>query len=402
MKRMFIFLLFVITGNSLLAAQDTIPANNSYIQYYGRWDMSVPTQPAHGWPGVYVTAVFQGTSIGVITDDNACWYNVFIDDTLVQIFKGSLYGSNMYTLASGLKDTVHTILFELRSETSWTKFGFYGFVLDSGKSLVAPPAKPPRKIEFIGDSYTSSSGNEWTQSTSAPSDSFSNIYKGFGSIIARHYGAQYMMTSRGGIGLVHDYTGNYGNNLPAFYNRTFFYSPTPKWDFSKWVPNLVVICLGLNDYSGWGGYSTPPTDQCAQYYRTSYHNFIATIMGVYVGTKILLVSPNGIDWLNTNIKQVVQEENFMGHTNVFFGAFPYYFDPEAYVNSGHPSVATHQKIADTLISFIDSINAWTPYIGTKAPYITNMPSSPTTTYSSSYTLKVQTNTYATMRYSTRK
>jgi hypothetical protein len=27
-------------------------------------------------------------------------------------------------------------------------------------------------------------------------------------------------------------------------------APEPKWDFKQWTPDLVVICLGLNDYSG--------------------------------------------------------------------------------------------------------------------------------------------------------
>ena len=208
-----------------------------------------------------------------------------------------------------------------------------------------------------------------------------------------------MMTSRGGIGLVHDYLGNYANNLPSFYDRTFFYSQNPKWDFSKWVPNLVVICLGLNDYSGWGGYSGPVSDQCALSYRTRYHHFIDTVTGLYKGAKILCVSPNGINWLIANIQQVVQEENAAGHKNVFYGAFPYYSDAGAYVNSGHPSVATHQKIADALIPFIDTIDAWNPYVGTKAPSLTDLPSSPVTAYSSSYTLTVHTDAFAVMRYS---
>jgi hypothetical protein len=398
MKHILILLLSVCLGGTILFAQDTIPANNSYIQYYGRWDMSDPTQPTHGWPGVYVTAVFQGTSIGVITDDNACWYNVIIDDTLTKKFHGTVYGKNAYTLVSGLKDTVHTILFTLRGETSWTKFGFYGFLLDHGKTLVAPPAKPTRKIEFIGDSYTSASGNEYTGTDAAPSDSLTNIYLGFGPIVARHFGAQYMMTSRGGIGLVLDWQGVYGDCMPNCYDRTLYYSTTPQWDYSQYVPNLVVVCLGLNDYSGWGGYSAQPSDQCAQYYRTKYHDFIATIMGVNTGAKILCVAPNGIEWLSTNIKQVVQEEQAAGHTNVLYGAFPYLNG--TYVNSGHPSVTQHQQIADTLISIINTIDAWTPYVGTTKPYITEMPSSPATSYSSSYTLTVKTNVYATMKYST--
>jgi hypothetical protein len=286
----------------------------------------------------------------------------------------------------------------LRGETSWTKFGFYGFILDHGKTLAAPPTKPVRKIEFIGDSYTSASGNEYMGTDAAPSDSTTNIYLGFGPIVARHFGAQYMMTSRGGIGLVLDWQGVYGNCMPNCYDRTLYYSTTPKWDYSQYVPNLVVVCLGLNDYSGWGGYSAQPSEQCAQYYQTKYHDYIATIMGVNKGAKILCVAPNGIEWLSTNIKQVVQEEQTAGHTNVFYGAFPYLNG--TYVNSGHPSVTQHQQIADTLISTINTIDAWTPYVGTTKPYITELPSSPTTSYSSSYTLTVKTNAYATMKYST--
>ena len=396
MKR-YCYFLFLISQT--LLSQNIIPANDPNIQYYGRWDMTDPTGPTHSWPGVYIYAVFQGTSIGIRTDDNFSYYNVFIDSTFVQVFHGNNSGINSYTLRSGLTDGTHTILLTVRGEDSWTKFGFYGFIVDAGKSLLPPPPRIARKIEFIGDSYTCASGNEWTDATAAPNDSYSNVYLGFGPVIARHYNAQYQMTSRGGIGLVLDYQGNYSNNLPSAFDRTLFYTSEPKWNFSQWIPNLVVICLGLNDYSGWNGYNVPISDENAQLYRTKYHDFIATVMGEYPGANILIVAPNGLDWLKNNISQVAAEENAKGHTNVHYAYFPYY--DGGYVNAGHPTVATHQKIADTLIYAMNSMNIWTPYHGTVAPKITQVPVSGFTIYDTSYVLNITTDSYVTMRYSTK-
>ena len=395
---LFLSVLLFTFINGTIYSSNIIPADNPNIQYFGRWDFTTPAAPTHSWPGVYIYAEFEGTSIGIRTNDNACWYNVFIDDTLFSIFHGTSPSVSSYTLKDSLPDGQHKILITLRGETSWTKFSFNGFILDDGKNLLPPPPKPDRKIEFIGDSYTSASGNEWTGPDAAPSDSYTNIYKGFGSIIARHYNSQYNMTSRGGIGLVHDWQDNYSNNMPDFFDRTLFYTPLPKWDFSKWIPNLVVICLGLNDYSGWGGYSNPIPSYEAQLFRDRYHEFISTIRDDYPGVKILCVAANDVTWIKQQVSQVVQEENSVGYNDVFYTYFPYYSGE--YVNSGHPNVVAHQKIADTLISVIDTLNAWVSYIDTTAPRILNLPDTLFNVNSISYNLTVETDKNANVRFST--
>lgn len=391
------FLLFTIL-NTVIYSSNLIPADNPYIQYYGRWDFSIPSAPTHSWPGVYIYAEFEGTSIGIRTNDNACWYNIFIDDTLFSIFHGISPSVTSYILKDNLPDGHHKILITLRGETSWTKFSFNGFILDDGKSLLIPPTKPERKIEFLGDSYTSASGNEWTGTDAAPSDYYTNIYKGFGSIIARHYNAQYNMTSRGGIGLIHDWQDNYNNNLPDYFDRTLFYTPLPKWNFSNWIPNLVVICLGLNDYNGWGGYSGPFPHYYAELFKERYHEFISTIRDNYPGVKILCVAANDVSWIKQQVSQVVEEENSYGYKDVFYTYFPYYSGE--YVNSGHPNVEAHRKIADTLISVIDTINAWVSYTDTTAPRILNLLDTLFNVNTISYELRVETDKNATVKYST--
>jgi hypothetical protein len=143
-----------------------------------------------------------------------------------------------------------------------------------------------------------------------------------------------------------------------------------------------------------GGYSGSIDTADAIIYRNKYHEFISTIMDVYPHVKILAVAANGLQWIKDNVSQVVTEENISGHTNVFYASFPYY--EGGYVHNGHPTVATHQKIADTLITVINSMNAWQTY----PPDIVKIPSSPFIVYDNSYVLEVQTDSDDTLRYST--
>jgi hypothetical protein len=401
MKRSIIVSLLTFLVCGVLYAAHIIPANHPYIQYYGRWDFLDSLAPTHSWPGVYIYAEFEGTSIGIRTNDNSNYYNVFIDDSLYLVFHGDTSGVTSYPLASGLTNANHKILFTLRNETS-TAFSFNGFILDDGKNLLPPPPKPERKIEFIGDSFTSASGNEYTEIAYTSDNLYTNIDKGFAPIIARHYNAQYMTTSKGGIGLFIDWAGSYDNVIPAVYDRTLLSAAFPKWNFSQWVPNLVVICLGLNDYYWWNDMKHDLSEENSAPFRAKYHDLIATVMGEYPGANILAVAPNRkewFEWLKTNISQVVAEENAMGHSNVHYAYFPNYIN-DLYVNNDHPTVATHKKIADTLIYAIDTLNVWQPYHGTVAPRITQSPVSPFTVYDTSYVLNIQTDSYATMRFST--
>lgn len=398
------FLAAVILFAGTALPSTIIPADDPNIQYYGRWDFSDPSSPTHSWPGVYIYAVFQGTSVGIRMNDNFCYYNVFIDDTTFIDFHGTGSGVTSYTLKTGLKDTTHTILITLRNETNWTKFSFNGFVLDDGKSLVAPPPRPAKKIEFIGDSYSCAAGNLWTDNNPAPSGDWTDLYHGFPSIVGRHYGAQYMVTAISGWGLVHNYQQppDYSQNLPRVFDQALAYTLQPKWDFSSWKPDLVVICLGLNDYNGWDGYTAGGISaENTEVFKQAYHKFIGTIMDVYPRTNILAVAENAssIPWMGATIKEIVAEEDSAGHTNVHYGQFPLY--SSGYVNGWHPDTATHRKIAEELIAGIDTIDAWTPFKGlTMPPSIVSYPADPFVVTDPTYDLEIRTDRYATVKYGT--
>ena len=372
------------------------PADDPHIQLYGRWDTRTPSAPKHSWPGVYIYATFEGTSIGARFDDNFNYFNVFIDGKLHSIFHPTKTGIADYTLAQGLEDSVHTLLLTKRNESWWGTFGFHGLILDDGSTLLEPPDRPARKIEFLGDSFTSASGNEATTVGVPPNTELvTNIYEGFGPIIARNYGAQYHMTSISGIGLVLDYTEDYTNNLPDRFNRVISGNTTLEWEFSQWIPNLVVIGLGLNDYSGFGGWEGTLENEETELYKARYHEFIGTIRDVYPGVRILAVATH-VEWMRTTIAEIVAEENAAGNLDVSYAQYSYY--PGGYVNNGHPNVETHYGIAAELISFIDTINAWEPYIDNNPPVITNYPDTHFVSYASTFDIMVETDSYATLKY----
>ena len=389
---------FVILATVLQAhAGVEIPANDPNIQYYGRWDFTNPFAPAHSWPGVYIVAEFTGTSIGVIMTDNYCYYNVIIDGGAPQIFHPASAALNRYPLAAGLAPGRHTIRLEKRNETTWTRFTFHGFLLDDGATLLPPAPQPERRIEFIGDSFTSASGNEYDKEDKPAEDApLTNISAGFGPLTASHFGAQYTMTSRSGFGMVMDWQGSLNGNLPDIFDQTHIYTPNPPWDFEQWIPNLVVIGLGLNDYSGFGGWNGPVSESNRALYKERYHRFISTLRDVYPGVKILAVAPH-VEWLQTVIAEVVAEENNAGMADVFYTFYPFYTG--GYVYQGHPNVATHRKIADLLIAAIERIDAWTPYVDALPPQFTRLPDSPAVSYEPQITLTLETDSYATVRFS---
>ncbi len=354
MRELFKYFLFIIVQlwgfNGMIFPTSFFPADNLYIGYSGRWDMSDSLHLKHSWPGIYIYAEFTGTTIGVRMDDNVNYYNVYIDGKLIKIFHGDKERETDYILLDNLTNTHHSFRFSQRN-ISFGVYSFGGLLLDDSAKLLPPLPMPERKIEFIGDSFTAAEGNEATQTEMEWEAKFpvTNIDKGFAPLIARHFNAQYHTTCRSGIGIVCDWQGKFDISMPNYFDRTLMEREEPKWDFNKWIPNLVVICLGLNDFSGLKVNGEVPANNSV-IFRKGYHNFLGKIRKVYPGVPIIAVAAH-VEWIRDNVKQVVDEEKADGHNEVFYTQFDYFAG--GYVASGHPSVETDKKIAEEIIKAID-------------------------------------------------
>ncbi len=338
--------------SSSLKAFKFIPADNPNIQYFGRWDFTDKLNPKHSWPGVSICVEFTGTRIGIRLNDNISYYNVYIDGELYKIFHGDVKGEADYILAENLDSKNHSLRFSKRNISFDPYFTFSGFFLDDDAELLTPKPKPVRKIEFIGDSFTAAESNEAVEHELEWEKRFpvTNIDKGFAPIIARHFEADYITTCRSGSGMVCDWQGNADFSIPNYFDRTLMENSELKWNFNQWIPDLVVICLGLNDFSGLNNNGIVPEDK-STFFRKGYHDFIDELKRVYPKVKILAVAAFP-EWIRQNVKQVVDEEIVNGNKDIFYTQFDYF--EGGYVANGHPTVATHKIMADQIISSIES------------------------------------------------
>jgi hypothetical protein len=336
-------------------AMTFIPADNASIQYFGRWDMTDPLRPRYSWPGVYLCAEFTGPRIGVRVFDTTNYFNVYIDGALHGVFHGKGRDGPDYVVADSLPEGRHSFRFSRRNITFEEPYTFCGLLIGEREKMLPPPLQPLRKIEFIGDSFTAAESDEATAQALAWEARFpvTNIDAGFASLIARHFGAQYHMTCRSGAGMYCDWQGNVTQTLPSRFDRTLMESPLPKWDFTRWVPDVVVVCLGLNDYSGLKDSAGSVPEEKSALFRAAYRRFLDTLRAVYPGIRIVAVAASE-HWIRENVGKVVGEVQAAGNRTVFYASFDRF--EGGYVAYGHPTVETHRRMAEQLISRMDTFH----------------------------------------------
>jgi hypothetical protein len=345
--------IFLMHFDETLLAANLIRASHPYIQYFGRWDLRDSTCAKYSWPGVYLRAEFTGTGIGIRLDDHTNYFNVYIDGSFLEVFHGTQPGKADYMLAQNLPEGKHTLLLSRRNITFEEPYSFFGLLLDSAATILEPSPKPDRKIEFIGDSFTVAESNE-TKAPSLPWEErypVTNIDKGFAPIVARHFHAQYATICRSGAGMFCDWRGDTAGTLPKFFKRTLMEKPEPLWDFKEWIPQVVVVSLGLNDFSGLKDSSGNVSENKSKFFRSAYHDFLNTIRHEYAGVKIVALAPY-TEWARKNAKQIVDEEKTMGKKDIYYATYDEF--PGGYVGNGHPTVETHKKMADQIIAFMES------------------------------------------------
>jgi len=347
-------ILLLLCGSILMTSAKTlVPANHPFLQYHGRWDTTDPLHPRHSWPGVSLIAAFTGTSVGIRMDDATNYYNVFIDGTLHSVFHGTSRGETDYTLADSLLPGNHVLVFSKRNIAFDEVFSVGGLLLSDNERLLPPPPLPPRKIEFIGDSFAAAESNEATAQSLEWKDRFpvTNIDKGFGPLLARNLDAEYHMTCRSGSGMFCDWQGDRELTIPKRFDRTLMERAEPAWDFSRWVPDMVVIALGLNDHTGLRDKDGNVTEAKSREFRETYHAFVQKLRSVYPGVRIVAVA-TWLPWIRSTVHRVVEEEKEEGSADIVYVQYDEF--PGHYVANGHPTVETHARIAQQLTAAIEA------------------------------------------------
>jgi lysophospholipase L1-like esterase len=333
-------------------------ANDPRIQYVGRIDFKNPLLPRFWQPGIYITTAFNGTGCSVILNDEAYsttnnYISYIIDNGLpvrIRLWakrKGNAsFATDTVVVAKGLTPGIHSVRICKELESG---LGFLELVGFRTTSLQQPAALPLKKIEFFGDSQTLGYGADASAIPCGTAFWYDehDAYNSYGPVTARALNAQWVLSASGGVGMVRSVSNGY--LMPQVYDKMSMWNNTMPYDMSKWIPDVVTICIGQNDL-------TPDSTL----FCNAYIKFVNTIKSKYPAAKIVvLTSPMAVPELSAviqkNLKSVVAKINTTSAQPVYY----YNFSKRYYHGCGaHPTVAEHQQIAAELTTFIKNALNW--------------------------------------------
>lgn len=355
-----------------------VPVTDPNIRYVGRV-VKTADAVAFAFPAVQIEAVFDGDAVdmklrdygtGTATATNHYW--VIVDGVSAKL--EVCPGSGVYPLARNLGAGPHTLTIVKRTESgpggqeNKGKGEFLGLRVRPG-TVLGEAVKPTRLFEFVGDSITCGYGNE-VSTTDPDSFKFTSVnedaWHAYGAITARALNADYVAVAASGRGVIRNYSGFAGAVVPEIYEMTLHEdSPAVAWDHTGYTPDVVVINLGTNDFSPGIELGQLATHRAA--FKQGYIDFLARIRAVHAQASIVAVVgpmmndawPEGYDaWtsIQEDVKAAVAARAAASDSRVHYFALEPQSSP--YGEDWHPTLSTHQKMADALVPFIRGIRGW--------------------------------------------
>lgn len=360
MKIIHNLLLGALCFSSLVFAEpvQTVGADSKQYLYTGRIDFADKKAPSLSWTGSSIKANFTGTSLAIKLDDQLGknYFNIFVDgETQHPYVLEAKQGEQTYVISTALKPGDHSLEIYKRTEGEEGATKFKGLVLDADAKLLAPPARPTRRMEIYGDSITSGAGNEGADNGADHLLTEKNNYWAYGAITARNLNAELHTISQSGIGIMISW---FPFIMPQFYDQlSAVGNNDSQWDFSQWTPDLVVINLLQND--SWlidREKRLQPTPNDAQRVQ-AYIDFVRSIRAKYPNVQIICAlgsmdataTPKWPEYVTAAVERMRTENNDKKLDTIFF----------EYTGYGqHPRIAQHKANAEKLTAFIKKKMNW--------------------------------------------
>lgn len=259
-------------------------------------------------------------------------------------------GTHWYVLYEGGTDA-HKLRVLKRTEAQHAQNALVQ-ILAEGGNISSWPCEESLRMEFIGDSITCGFGNE----SNCPEDGFlpvqENGWEAYAAKTARKLHAQFQMVSVSGIGVYSSYTDieerNAATLMKDVYGCTdYFLSKEEDWDFNRYQPDIIVICLGTNDFS----YVQHNFEKYAPEFQKSYYELLQLVRRKN-GPRPYILCCFGImgEGLNASIEETVQkfiEER--GEQRIGILPLKEQLIEDGRGGSFHPTITTHDKMSDKVL-----------------------------------------------------
>ena len=247
------------------------------------------------------------------------------------------------------------------SETNASTVGIESVQICGSK--ITPTKMNALKIEFIGDSITCGYGIDGRLGDIYATAN-ENATKAYAYKTAVAIEADYSMVAISGYGIVSGYTETGDKNatsvvLPYYDKLGISYGKFASklepasiiWDFSRFVPDIIVINLGTNDQS----YCGLDISRCEEF-QIGYKNFISVIRDKNPNAYILCTLGTMGDYLYPYLEQSVDNHIYETRDNRISGMkFDVHSEADGYAVDYHPNENTNNKAAEKLVKHLRSI-----------------------------------------------
>lgn len=339
----------------------TFYATDARVRKYGRV-YTQPDNPNHlfiPWTYSGFTVTFSGTSL---LADMACtaWNNDSTRAYITVIVDGDeanrlvlaldKEGLARYTLVDGLSDTTHTVTVLKQSEALQSNWEVGGLYLNEGGQLLETSNTPAKwKFEFIGDSITAGFGNRCPTKDGPFCTKEQDGYDTYATMTTRALNAEANIIAVSGFGM---YRSPFGKDIPPLYPYADgLHGQNVKWDFTAFVPDVVIVNLGTND-GGWINLEPSlTTEEKIRLVKERYVEFLHTLRDTYPDAYILCT----IGLLESNATPYVKEAVEMAKEDGMDRLSFFKMSAATSFGAGHPSIDAHKQGAEELTAVLKDI-----------------------------------------------
>ena len=334
------------------------PADKSF-SYMGRIDFAEAESPLFIFAGSMLTVKFTGTSVGMLIRPILIYPRTWIGavvDGIQYKFELNHSDETVYIpIANGLENKEHTLTVFKRTAGTHHYFRFCGLVIDRDADTRPFDHEYDMNIEVYGDSVSSGEVVEavyYEGQSDPPNDScFDNCWFAYSLSLARKLNARIHCNAQGGISLI-DGAGYFNPEsyigMQTVYEQMSYVPQMgiTKWDFSRFIPDYVIIALGQND-----AHPDPKRIYQREYreqWKTVYKNMVNSLIERYGGkTRFIIMTTvlmHEAIWDDT-LDEIVDE---LDNNNVV----RFKFLRNASATYGHPRITEQEEMAGELAQFI--------------------------------------------------
>jgi len=251
-----------------------------------------------------------------------------------------------YTIFEQKNSVYHVIQICKRTESLIGSIGFKGITINKNAST-KPVELPQKKILFIGNSITCGYGNEAPNATDSFTAHTENAYMSYAAIAARELQSQYHLIAYSGKGIYRNWADTVFDveTMPKVFLKTLAFDKSNTWNHSRYIPTLIVLNLGTNDFS-------PPLGANKDLYIDRFTSFLRTLLQLYPQVPIVCVNSQMLQEPQRSDQIAwIQESISLLKSNPIYFCMLSMQGPLGYGADWHPNIAQNKVNGMELVSF---------------------------------------------------